>query len=250
VRVDGETELMLTSVHRLELRRGRIYADVAHDSAHFVALAGASPVEVLGTRIDLALVREMPPDAPARERAELAVLEGKALLCGSPVEAGQRALALDGRFEHAEEARDLLVATSWVNELIAFEPEHAPEFQARVNALLAMLGATKMEHLYEEEIRSLGDHCALPLLRYVESPGSCDTPHRRHDAVRILADVATRAQLDDLLGLLTDADPEIRVTVARAIVRIAGRPPGDPEDLRGTDFARVAEAWRAELRSR
>jgi RNA polymerase sigma-70 factor (ECF subfamily) len=245
VRVDAESELVLRAARRIELVRGRIYADVARDGTHFLAVAGASPVEVLGTRIDLALVRETPPDAPARERAELVVLEGRALLCGTPVEAGQRALALDGRFEHAEEARDLLVATSWVNELLAFEPEHTSEFQARVDALLAMLGQTKMEHLYEWEIRSLGDHCALPLLRYVESPGSCDTPHRRHDAVRILADVATRAQLDGLLGLLADADPEIRVTAARAILRLTGRPLGEPEDLRVDDFARVAEAWRA-----
>jgi len=250
LRVAEASELVLAGPRHVELVSGRLYADVSPAGSRFVAAAGASTIEVLGTRIDLALTRETPPDAPARERAELAVLEGQALLCGTPVVAGQRALALDGRFVHAEEARDLLLATSWVNEQLAFEPEHAPEFQARIDALLAMLGATKMEHLYEWEIRSLGDHCALPLLRYVESPGSRDAPHRRLDAARILADVATRAQLDGLLGLLDDPDPELRVTAARGVLRLAGRPLGEPEELRRADFAPVAEAWRAALRAR
>lgn len=139
----------------------------------------------------------------------------------------------------------MLLATSWVNELLAFEPDREQEFQQRVDALLAMLGRTKMAHLYEWEIRSLGDHCALPLLRYVESPDLFVEPHQRQDAARILADVATRQHLPGLLALLDDPDPEVRVCAARGVARLTGRFPDEsPESFRATDHAERARAWR------
>jgi hypothetical protein len=146
---------------------------------------------------------------------------------------------------------DLLLATSWVNELLAFEPGREQEFQERIDALLAMLGRTKMAHLYEWEIRSLGDRCALPLLRYVESEGSRGEGGRRRDAARILADVAAPRQLQGLAELLTDSDPAVRTSAARGIERLTGGlSAGAPEDLAGPGFAELAARWRAELQGR
>jgi hypothetical protein len=207
---------------------------------------------VLGTRLDLTQrVGEPGSENEGRALTELALLEGSALLCGTRVEAGQLATAVDGRFAHAREAKDLLLVTSWVNELLAFEPGREREFQERVDALLAMLGRTKVAHLYEWEIRSLGDHCALPLLRYVESEGSNAEPRQRHEAARILADVADVTQLAGLAALLDDADPEVRVSAARGVARLTGGLPGDsPGSFAEPDFAERAARWRAVLERR
>lgn len=252
LRLDSGTELVLAGPRRVALRRGRLNAEIRPASERFRAEAGASVVEVLGTRFDLAHRMGAPGTEHAgRELTELAVLEGSALLCGERVEAGRRATALDGRFAHAEEAEDLLLITSWVNELIAFEPDRSAEFQERVDALLAMIGRTKMAHLYEWEIRSLGDHCALPLLRYVESEDSRSEVARRRDAARILADVATVQHLGGLAELLNDPDPEVRVSVARGILRLTGGYlGGSPEDFAGQGFAERAAQWRERLKGR
>jgi len=252
LRLDGGTELVLAGERHVELRRGRLYAEIRPAAERFRADAGASEVEVVGTRLDLA--QRIAPAGSAdagHALTELAVLEGRALLCGTPVEAGSLATAVDGTFAHARAADDLLLLTSWVNELIAFEPDHAHELQERVDALLAMLGRSKMEFLYEGEIRSLGDHCALPLLRYVESEGSLDEVARRRDAARILADVAAPEHEDGLAGLLTDPDPEVRTSAARGLVRLTGGfASGVPEDFAGPRWAELAAAWRAELARR
>ena len=252
VRLDGSTELVLLGPRRVALRRGRVHAEVRPAEERFLAEAGPSLVEVLGTRLDLTQrLGAAGSEHAGRELTELAVLEGSALLCGTRVEAGMLATALDGRFEHVREAQDLLLATSWVNELLAFEPEREREFQERIDALLAMLGRTKMAHLYEWEIRSLGDHCALPILRYVESADSRGEPARRRDAARILADVAAPRHLAGLAELLTDADAEVRVSAARGIERLTGGlGSGDAADFRGDGFAELAARWRAELERR
>jgi hypothetical protein len=252
LRLDGGTELVLAGPRRVMLARGRMHAEVRPAGERFRAEAGASVVEVLGTRLDLAQrIGAQGSEHAGRELTELAVLEGSALLCGTRVEAGTLATALDGRFVHAREVEDLLVVTSWVNELLAFEPDREQEFQARVDSLLASLGRTKMAHLLEWEIRSLGDHCALPLLRFVESEESRGESARRRDAARILADVATLQHLPGLAELLTDADPEVRVSAARGIQRLTGGiVAGSPDDLAGSGFAEHAAAWRAVLERR
>lgn len=252
LRVDGETELVLVASRRVALRRGRVHAEVQPSLERFCAEAGPSLVEVLGTRLDLAQRLGAPGSEHAgRELTELTVLEGSALLCGTRVDAGNFATALDGRLEHVREAQDLLLATSWVNELLAFEPEREREFQQRIDALLAMLGRTKMAHLYEWEIRSLGDHCTLPLLRYVESADSRSEPGRRRDAARILADVAAPRHLASLTELLTDQDPAVRVSAAHGIERLTGGlAAGSPADFAGADFATRAARWAAELERR
>jgi hypothetical protein len=79
-----------------------------------------------------------------------------------------------------------------------------------------------MENLYEAEIRGMGDRCALPLARYIQSDVSKKSPRRRRKAARILADIATKEYLANLAALLRDSDPEVRVQMGRGLERVTG----------------------------
>jgi hypothetical protein len=99
-----------------------------------------------------------------------------------------------------------------------------------VNGLLAQLGRAKMSFLYERDIRGLGEYSALPLLRFVESAHSQEEVDRRQQAATILADVATSWMVPDLIALLGDVDPDVRVSAARGLHRITGLHQGLPPE--------------------
>ena len=86
-----------------------------------------------------------------------------------------------------------------------------------------------MDFLYEQEIRGLGDHCVLPLIRYIESDRSAGQEFKRTEAAQIVADVATPRDIPDLLGLLNDENGDVRAAAATALQRLTGqtldRPP-------------------------
>ena len=121
----------------------------------------------------------------------------------------------------------------------------------RVNEMLAMLGRTKMAHLYEYEMRSLGDHCVLPLTRFVQSPQSNDDIYRRREAARIASDLASPAYIPAMIELLDDADPDVRVVAARALLRLTGSTRGfDEAYWRAADLEAGRASWRAWSRAK
>jgi hypothetical protein len=119
------------------------------------------------------------------------------------------------------------------------------ELSKRVDALLAAIGNEKMMYMYEDEIKALGDHCVLPLTRYVQSPLSTRDPGRRHHAARILTEMAQPWSIPELIELLKDNDGEIRFYAARALQRLAGRGMGrTPEQWREQNYVNTYDEWR------
>lgn len=244
VRLDGGTEIRVDSARAYALERGRIFAVVAKSAAseRFAVTTPEGRIEAVGTALDIHRV-ETTPEAPAHVR--LTVLEGTARVGAESIEAGTEALVAGGSVTRREAASNLVRATLWVNEILALRGPDDAEFTARVDAMLAEIGRTKMRFLAEAEIRSLGDHCALPLLRHVQSPASRADVFRRRNAARILADVAPPALATDLVLLLEDGDGEVRAAAARGLARWTGETLGrDDAFWMGDDFAAGAAEWR------
>lgn len=234
IRLNHDTEIRLEKPRAIDLAAGRIFTHIKPNPVTFEVRTDQALIEALGTTLDI---------AHALRNTTLTVLDGRARMGPHTVGAGFRCAVVDGAIEEPEPARDLTILTNWVHEILALK-EDRTELNLRINELLAMLGRTKMEHLYEWEIRALGDRCAFPLTCYIQSAESRKDSPRRQKAARILADAAGPTSVPDLVGLLRDADPSIRTEAARGLGRITGHTLGYPGSYwEGATCAPGQEAW-------
>jgi HEAT repeat protein len=126
----------------------------------------------------------------------------------------------------------IAAAERWIDEILVLKGRDNPELKQRIDDLMAQLGANKMAYLFESEIRGLGDHCVVPLTRYIQSDRSKDEPERRRKAARILSDSAQPWCIPYLIELLSDRDADIRATVAAGLARVAGTTIGRDQQWR------------------
>jgi hypothetical protein len=238
--MNGATEICLEKPRAVRLARGEIFTRVAHDPARFTVTTDQATIEALGTSLNIV-------HRPA-ESTVLTVIEGSARMGAQTIASGYLCRVVGGKVQAPVPAYELALLTKWVNEIVALKGKDSPELQARVNELLAQIGRTKMEHLVEGEIRVLGDHAALPLTRYIQSPDSRKDERRRRDAARILADIASSPSVPDFVALVGDEDPQVRLQIARGLQRLTGQKLGfDEEYWTGPDIARGADAWKGWL---
>jgi hypothetical protein len=164
------------------------------------------------------------------------------------LQAGDSARVIGDDVESANGAFEPLLDASWMHPLLIQKGFADSELNERVNGLLAQLGRAKMSFLFERDIRGLGEYSALPLLRFVESTLSEEDVGRRQQAASILADVAPAWMVPDLIALLGDTDPVVRVAAARALTRLTGQTQGiSPEQWResGDVWGSAHERWLA-----
>jgi len=236
VRLDENTELTLASPSRFDLASGQAWSSVAHRGAPaarpFEAVAHAVTFTALGTQFDL---RSQPAEVT------LTVAEGSVRVAGGSSEvvvpAGQQLTCPDGHLGDPKPVRDLALATRWLNEILVMKGRDDPELARRLDDLFAHIGEAKMSFLYEDEVRALGDHCVVPLTRYIQSSRSAGQEAKRATAARIVADVAPPWAIPDLLKLLNDDNGEVRSAAARALGRLTGQTMG-----------RSPEQWREDTR--
>jgi ferric-dicitrate binding protein FerR (iron transport regulator) len=228
LRLDSGTLIELPTPRCVKLTQGELYSSIPGDGRKFKVELPDAVVEAVQGKFDVCC---------SSGEASVTVIEGSAsVVCNGDnrrVAAGQRVRLVDGRIEETAAVADALQATAWINDLLVRKAPENPELTERLNDILAQLGQTKLSYLYEDEIRRLGSRAALPLLRYVASPRSQANESARVSAVRIAADLADSSVMGDLILLLSDADPQVRVNVARALERLAG-----------TDQGRPAAAWQ------
>jgi hypothetical protein len=193
----------------------------------------------LGTEFDIA--------ADAKD-ATLTVVEGSTRVKGAGgervVSSGNQIRILAGSPQEAQAVASLPVATRWVNELVMMKGRDTAELRRRVDLLMASIGNEKMMYMYEDEIKALGDHCVLPLTRWVQSPLSAGDPHKRHQAARILTEMAQPWSIPQMIELLDDRDGEVRFYASRALQRLASQNMGKtPEDWRANKFVNTRDQW-------
>jgi hypothetical protein len=170
-------------------------------------------------------------------QTNLTVIEGcveaKSESKEASVNPGQQLLCPDGHLGDPKPVENLASATSWLNEILILKGRDNPELNRRIDDLLAQIGATKIDFMYEDEIRGLGDHCVVPLVRYIESDRSSGEEAKRATAAKIVSDVAPPWAIPELLHLLNDHNGDVRASAATALQRLTGQ-----------NLGRSPQAWR------
>ena len=220
VRLNESTEVCFKSPREVNLKEGRVWSTVQKAPTPFCVVSPTVKVTALGTQFDF---------LHRAKESKVTVVEGKTLiLCNNKkteVPAGN-IWSVDAK-DHAELERqpayELLKATDWVNEILMLKGHGNPELTKRIDDLFAHIGETKSDILNDDEIRLLGDHCVLPLTRYLQSDRSKGQIYKRRQAASILADLAQPWCIRDLIGLLEDKDPQVRVSAATALKRLTNQ---------------------------
>jgi hypothetical protein len=239
IRLNYNSEVTIGSGRDFTLASGQMYSSVAKATDPFTVSVAQTSITALGTEFDILA------DA---QKTTLTVVEGSTRVKGKGgervVNSGSKIAIVAGTPGEAEAVQSLPVATRWVNELLMMKGRDSDEMRKRVDMLLASIGNEKMMYMYEDEIKALGDHCVLPLTRWVQSPLSNGDPHKRHQAARILTEMAQPWSIPQMIELLNDNDGEVRFYAARALVRLANQTMGkNPDDWRREKFVNSIAEW-------
>ena len=239
IRLNYNSEVSIDGGRNFTLASGQMYSSVTKAKDPFTVSVAQASITALGTEFDIAA------DA---QQATLTVVEGSTRVKGNGAERtvsyGSQIHIVAGTPGEAEVVASLPVATRWVNELVMMKGRDSQEMQKRVDMLLASIGNEKMMYMYEDEIKALGDHCVLPLTRYIQSPLSTGDQHKRHQAARICTEMAQPWSIPQMIELLSDSDGEVRFYAARALQRLAVQNMGrSPEDWRGQKFVNTLDKW-------
>lgn len=169
------------------------------------------------------------------------------------LEPGQMAEISNGQVSKPGKHFDPILATGWMQPLLVTRGGDNAELQERVDILLAEIGRSKAATLYEHEIRSLGEHAVLPLVRFIQSPLAANDEMRRLYAMRITSDLAPVWLIPDLIDLLADRDGRVRQMSAATLHRLTAldmsQPPAswreEPNEQQATALADWRTWWAA-----
>ncbi len=218
VRLNHATELLFRSARRIELARGEVWSSVEEDLEPYAVHVphAEATITALGTRFNV---------KAGTEEATLTVLQGVTRVDDrggrevAHVQSGEQARIATGQVKKSP-ARDLVLATSWVHEILVMKGHDNEELKRRMEDLLAQIGQNKMSFLAEKEIVALGDHCVRPLHSFIQSDLSRKTAGQRDDAARILQKIAVPWSIPLLVDLLGDESGEVRAHAASALKRL------------------------------
>lgn len=241
IRMNGDTEVLLRSPREVELQRGQVFCRTTGSSEIEVFSCEASAAEQSPSNVTWSVAGSgagFLTEVSSKGEGRVISVPGSSVDVKTPsgqhqLRPGEGARIVDGKVSPSRDIGDSLLSASWIHPLLTKKGHGDPELNERVDELLARIGHSKMSMLYEREIRSLGEYCVLPLIRYVQSPISQNDPGRRASAMAIVADLAPSVLLSELLPLLQDDSPEVRYQAARALFRLTGETQGlRPEDWR------------------
>ena len=224
IRLNEQSQIHFDDVGHIQLESGQVYSATSDGAIAPVIRVAQASVTCQQAQFDL---------SRQGDTSRLIVLEGTATVAGRQktiTRSGESVRIVGGAPGTPERLRDLLLATRWVNELLMMKGRDTQELDRRVNDLMAQIGGDKMDFLYEEEIRALGDHCVVPLTRFIQSPRSAGREQKRQAAARIICDVAQPWNIPHLIELLEDQDGQVRGSAAEALLRLTGSTQGIAPD--------------------
>lgn len=233
VRLDEQTEVQFKRDNQVRLERGQVWfagEELSQIDTGDSTLEGGSGCVVNASKQD--------------EQTLLACEQGSWAVTDSTgkkqnLKEKERLYVKEGQAGDPSPADDLELATKWVMEINALKGDDDPEFTRRIQTLMARIGEKKIQYLTEEDVRSLGTSCVRPLKAYVQETAGADSARgKRRQAAEWVAMVATEAQVADLVELLADEDPEVRVYIAQGLRRVLG----DDAFKRGDKFWREGDA--------
>ncbi|MEO2013037.1 MAG: hypothetical protein ABGZ53_01565 [Fuerstiella sp.] len=238
LRLNTNTKLTIESGQRVKIQEGQLWCRSESDALIEVVTDTSNKPEVSDTsymcRCD---ARGSCLVAVDDDAIQLHAAAGKITLVtpdgDRPIAPGKGIRVTRDGVVLQEQVGNALLAAGWMDALLMRKRPDDPDLKLRVDALLARIGQSKASYLHERELRGLGEHCVLPLTRFVQSRISATTPPRRLMAMRVVADVSPSWNIQDLIKLLADNDPAIRVLAATALKRLTGESFGrSPQDWR------------------
>lgn len=217
VRLDSDSELICVAPRELKLARGNAWSQVAPGEAPMALRTPHAKLSTEDSEVGLAVDSLSTSVAVYRGRAQL--LDGERTVELTPRQGGR--VERPGSCQTWSLDRRAGPSQRWMADLLYLHGREHPELVRQVDELLAQLGHAKMTYLSEAEIRKMGRSCVVPLARYLAQPARGSRLQRRL-AARVLADLADRAVIDDLLALIGDADGEVRRAAGRGYWRLRG----------------------------
>jgi ferric-dicitrate binding protein FerR (iron transport regulator) len=234
IQMNSETEVKLRSPREVELQKGQVFCR-APEEGSIEVFSCEAPTSLTASENDAwsaagsgnGFLTALSPDGEAQvissQRCSVAVTTKAGRHQLRP---GESASIVNGKVNPTGRTHDSLLSASWIHPLLIRKGHDNPDLNRRVDELFARIGREKMSMLYEREIRSLGEYCVVPLIRYVQSPISQKEPGRRASAMRIVADLAPSILIGELLPLLRDDSSEVRFQAARSLLRLTGESQG------------------------
>ncbi len=230
VRLDIDTKVNFEHSRTISMQQGQVWSCVAPGKEPFAVKSPQATVTANDGCFDLECKPSETVVRVAKGTAQVRDSAGQRTIA-----AGQEVRIRDGAVADERAVKDFILATRWLNDLLALKGPDNPELQERLERIFAEIGAAKIGYLYEQEIRAMGDASVSPLIYFLKrSTGDADQ-QRRVIAARLLADLAPPRTIPDLIGLLPDENAQVRFFIAQALTRLTGETQG-----------RTPDAWRAD----
>ncbi|QDU31171.1 hypothetical protein ETAA8_63240 [Anatilimnocola aggregata] len=263
IRLNDQTEVKLLGSSSIQLNQGQVWCRSPGEASLEVRVASTSQpgssVALGGPQSTLWCVGPSCVMTGIRESGQVQVVNAAGEIKVSTasgqqqLKPGQVAEISNGQVSTPANHVDPLTSTRWMQPLmLARGPDNA-ELNERVNTLLALIGRAKISTLYEQEIRALGEHAVLPLVRFIQSPLAASDPMRRSAAMRLTADLAPVWLIPDLIDLLADREAYVRQLAAATLYRLTAlnmncspdQWQAEPDELQTTALADWRAWWAA-----
>ncbi|WP_425617903.1 zf-HC2 domain-containing protein [Anatilimnocola sp. NA78] len=259
IRMNDQTEVTMRGSSSIELQRGQLWCRSPGDVSLEVRVASQGGVNsaTVGSKNQSTLWCIGPScvmtDIQDSGQVQVVNAEGDIQLRTASgqqsLDPGQVAEISNGEIIKPGRYVDPILSTRWMQPLLITRGSNDAELSQRVDKLLAEIGRAKIATLYEQEIRALGEHAVLPLVRFIQSPLATEQQNRRLTAMQLTADLAPIWLIPDLIDLLADRDPHVRRLSALTLRRLTGLEMGLPAvewDKEPDEAQKAALAdWRA-----
>lgn len=229
IRMNDKTEVTLRGTSSIELQKGQVWCRSPRETQLEVRIADVGNVDLKLPKSSQPTMWCVGPSCVMTEieqagKVQVVNAEGEINVRTAAgeqrLEPGQIAEISNGQVTRPSRYVDPVLSTRWMQPLLIARGPDDTELKERVDKMLAQIGRTKIATLYEQEIRSLGEHGVLPLVRFIQSPLAENDPTRRHAAMEIAADLAPVWLIPDLIDLLANPDPYVRRRAAATLHRL------------------------------
>jgi hypothetical protein len=249
LRIAPNTEVILEGPQGLNLKRGQVWFSVPAGGACTVK------AEVSTTTFEAGIYDlNYAPRVPNTDQGAftiLHVMQGLAVMANrrfkQRVTTGYNCTVVNTVLNTPDPMEDPVLPTSWLNPiLVARGPAAAQEVERRVRVHLSRLARVPGTDHHEAALKGLGEGPLVVLGTYLASPANVADQPRRAAAARVMAANATAKSATQLLPLLDNETPEVRVEAAKGLARLAGTDQGRGDAYwRGDDRAAGVKAWTA-----
>ena len=250
LRINESTEVAFSSEREIALKSGEAWLHYQRsevDTSEYSIATRDGLIALTGTEVNIEVDSQFTTLAVLQGSAHMKNQQGKK----AEVKAGQACRMNPNKLHRPYYLGTLERGTRWMLELVRSRGDYDSNTKEQVNRWLSMLGEAKAHYLAEAKIKSYGQACVIPLVKYMETPSCANNPATRKKTIKILRDVGDWYAVDTFINLLKDPDPQIRTWAAQGLHRVTGQTMGYSEGFwRGVGDKKAAlkhweDWWKA-----